>query len=133
MRSLTITLLKTVLLSCGSLFTIAAFSQEPAIQENSKQVQVKYLDGDNDALRFNLKYENTTGDDFKVMVVSENGDILFQNNFSGKKFKKHFKLPRLTDSDGVTFLIRPSKSNVQLSYKVRVTSKVVDTPIDENE
>jgi hypothetical protein len=132
MRLFTATLLKTAMIVCGSLISREAFSQEPAIEENSRALQVKYLDGDNDALRFNLKYDNNSGDNFKLMVVNENGDVLYQNNFSGRNFKKHVKLPRLTETDDVTFLIRPVKSNIQLRYKVRVTTKVTDTPAEED-
>ena len=132
MRLFKTTFFKTAIIVCSSLISREAFSQEPVMEENSRGIQVKYLDGDNDALRFNLKYDNNSGDNFKVMVISENGDVLYQNNFSGKNFRKHVKLPRLTETDGVTFLIRPTKSNIQLRYKVRVTSKVVDTPVEED-
>jgi hypothetical protein len=35
-------------------------------------------------------------------------------------------VPRLTDTDHVIFLIKSVKDNAQLSYKVKVTTKVVD-------
>ena len=105
---------------------VVAFSQETLVQENSKDLKVKYLDGDNDALLFNLKYNNDSGNDFKLMVLGESGEVLFQNNYSGKKFKKNFRLPRLTDTDGVTFLVRSVKSNVQLVCKVQVANKVAE-------
>ena len=109
-----------------ALFPAAVFSQQLSIQENSPEMRVKYLEGTNEALLFNLKYNNDSGNDFKLMVLSENGEVLFQKNYSGKKFRKKLKLPRLTDSDGVTFLIRSPQENVQLIRKVKVTSKVVD-------
>ena len=124
--------ISSAMILCGSLFSVAAHSQATAIQENSREIQVKYLDGDNDALLFNLKYDNYSGDNFKLMVVNETGDILFQSNYSGKNFKKHVKLPRLTDSDDVTFLIRPAKSNIQFSRKVKVTNKVNDSAIEND-
>jgi hypothetical protein len=108
------------------LFTVPAFSQQLAVNENSQEMKVKYIEGDNDAMLFNLRYNNDSGNGFKLMVLNETGEVLFQNNYSGKKFKKRIRLTRLTDTDGVTFIIRSPKENVQLSYKVRVTSKVVD-------
>lgn len=113
-----------------TLLSLPAFAQEAAVQENSEQIQVKYLDGDNEALHFNLKYHNNSGNLFKLMVLNETGDILFQNNYSGKNFRKKIKLARLTDTDGVTFLIRSPKENVQHSYKVKVPSKVIDEADD---
>jgi hypothetical protein len=90
-------------------------------------LQVKYLGGDNDALFFNVKYENSAGNSFKLLVLEENtGDALFQHSYSSRDFDKKLKIPRLTDTDYVTFLIRSAKQNIQLSYKVRVTTKVDD-------
>lgn len=121
----------TIMLSL--LFSVPVFSQLPAIDENSAEIQVKYLDGDNEAMLFNLKYDNDSGNDFKLMVLNETGEVLFQNSYSGKKFRKRIRLTRLTDSDGVTFLIRSPKENVQLSRRVKITSKVADPlPVAQN-
>ena len=102
------------------------FAQQLAINENPPEMKVRYIEGDNDVLLFNLKYNNNSGSDFKLMVLNESGDVLFQQSYSGKNFKKKIKLTRLTESDDVTFLIRSPMKNIQLSYKVKVPSKVVD-------
>jgi hypothetical protein len=100
---------------------------QTAIKENPDEIKIKYIDGDNDALYFDLKYTNEDGHDFKLMVVTETGDVLFQNNYSGKNFKKKLKLPRLTDASNVTFLIKPLKRNIQFRYKIKVSDKVEDS------
>lgn len=102
------------------------FAQQLAVNENSPEMKVKYIEGDNEVLLFNLKYNNNSGSDFKLMVLNESGDVLFQQIYSGKNFKKKIKLTRLTESDDVTFLIRSPRKDIQLSYKVKVPSKVVD-------
>src|SRR6185503_1494844 len=68
------------------------FAQQLAINENSPEMKVKYIEGDNDALLFNLKYNNNSGSDFKLMVLNESGDVLFQESYSGKNFKKKIRL-----------------------------------------
>jgi hypothetical protein len=88
-------------------------------------LQVKYLGGDNDALFFNIKYDNKKGRDFKLVVLDETGEALFEDNYS-KGLDKKLKVPRLTDSEHVIFVIRSVKEKTELSYKVRVTTKVVD-------
>lgn len=119
------TLLLTAL--CITLFFNSIKAQQTAIKENPDEIKIKYIDGDNEALHFNLKYANEDGHDFKLMVVNETGDILFQDNYSGKKFKKKLKLPRLTDASNITFLIKPMKKNIQLRYKIKVGDKVEDS------
>lgn len=42
---------------------------------------------------------------------------------------KKFKIPRLTDTDNITFLIRSAKENIQFSHKVKVTTRVVDETV----
>jgi hypothetical protein len=109
-----------------SLMNLSLSAQQLAINENPPEMKVKYIEGDNDVLLFNLKYNNNSGSDFKLMVLNESGDVLFQQSYSGKNFKKKIRLTRLTESDDVTFLIRSPRKNIQLSYKVKVPSKVVD-------
>ena len=113
-------------LTLSIFFFFSASSQQTIVEENVGEMKVKYIEGDNDVLCFNLKYNNESGNDFKLMVVSETGDVLFQKNYSGKRFRKNLKLPRLTDAHNITFLIKPAKKNVHLSYKVSVTDKVED-------
>src|SRR5688572_19903119 len=92
MRRMAITL--TVLLMIS--FSLPVFSQQIMIQENSPAIKVKYLQGSKDALLFNLKYDNLSGNDFNLMVLSESGEVLFQQNYSGKKIRKKIRLARLT-------------------------------------
>jgi hypothetical protein len=109
-----------------SFISSSLFSQQLAIDENSPEMKVRYIEGDNDNLLFNLKYDNNTGSDFKLMVVNETGEVLFQQSYSGRKFRKKIRLTRLTDTEDVTFLIRSPRKDIQLSYKVKIPSKVVD-------
>jgi hypothetical protein len=97
--------------------------------ESSTALQVKFLGGDNQALLFDVKYDNKAGGTFKLTALDETGEACFQDNYSAKDFDKKIKIPRLTDTDYVIFLIRSAKQNVQLSYKVKVTTKVVDETV----
>jgi hypothetical protein len=106
-----------------------ALPQEFVSEESSYALQVKFIGGDNDALFFNVKYDNKAGNTFRLSVLDETGEACFQDNFSTRDFEKKIKIPRLTDTDYVIFLIRSAKENIQLSYKVKVTTKVVDETV----
>jgi hypothetical protein len=97
--------------------------------ESSAALQVKFLGGDNQALLFDVKYDNKTGSTFKLLALDETGEACFQDNYSTKDFEKKIKIPRLIDTDYVIFLIRSAKENILLSYKVKVTTKVVDETV----
>ena len=96
---------------------------------SAADLQVRFLGGDNQALFFDVKYDNKTGSTFKLLALDETGAACFQNKYSVKDFDKKIKVPRLTDTDYVIFLIRSAKENIQLSYKVKVTTKVVDETV----
>lgn len=104
-----------------------AFAPPPA---HLSAMQVKYLGGDNTALHFYVKYDNKSGNTFRLLVLDETGEVLYQNNYTAKDFEKKIRTPRLTETDYVIFLIKPAKENAELSYKVKVTTKVVDEHSD---
>lgn len=108
--------------------SLPVLSQQIKIQENSPAIKVKYLQGSKDALLFNLKYDNLSGNKFNLMVLGESGEVLFQKNYSGKKLRKKIRLTRLTDTQGVIFVIRPAQESMQLSCTVQVPRKVEDLP-----
>jgi hypothetical protein len=97
--------------------------------QSSADLQVKFLGGDNQALFFDVKYDNRAGSTFKLLALDETGAACFQNKYSTRDFDKKIKVPRLTDTDYVIFLIRSANENIQLSYKVTVTTKVVDETV----
>ena len=117
-------LIITSILAAGPAVVLPAVS--PNNMLSSSSMEVKYLGGDNEALFFNVKYENKNGRAFRLLALDETGEACFQDDYSSRDFEKRIKITRLTDTDYVTFLIRSAKENIQLSYKVKVTTKVVD-------
>ena len=121
--------------SLATVFAVSGFfpiSPASSIRESaeiSSALQVKFLGGDNEALFFSVKYDNKAGNTFRLSVLDETGEACFQDNYSARDFEKKIKIPRLTDTDYVIFLIRSAKENIQLSYKVKVTTKVVDETV----
>jgi hypothetical protein len=111
------------------IFSPSLRIKEPASTEISSSLQVKFLGGNNQALFFDVKYDNKAGNPFKLVALDETGEACFQDKYSARVFDKKIKVPRLTDTDYVIFLIRSAKENIQLSYKVKVTTKVVDETV----
>jgi hypothetical protein len=129
-QSVRIFLAKVFLLS-AVVCILSSFSLAPAVNKvthtiNLASMQVKYLGGDNTALNFYVKYDNKSGKTFRLLVLDEAGEVLYQDNYSTKDFEKKIKTPRLTETDYVIFLIKPAKEIAEISYKVKVTTKVVD-------
>jgi hypothetical protein len=122
-------LFKTVLSGVALLmpftFSMRLAAQEPSDIEVVAALHVKYLGGDNEALFFNVRYDNKAGKSFKLLILDETGEALFEDNYS-RDLDRKLKVPRLTDTDHVIFLIKSAKEKTELTYKVNVTTKVVD-------
>jgi hypothetical protein len=133
MRLIKKLIIKSLVLSIPAIVLLiispVASTQEVAPEESSSALRVKFLGGDNEVLFFDVKYDNKAGHTFRLSVLDETGEACFQENYSARDFEKKIKIPRLTDTDYVIFLVRSAKENIQLSYKVKVTTKVVDETV----
>ena len=80
-----------------------------------------------------VKWDNTTGERFAVIVRNKGGEILFNEVYSDQKFDKKFRLP-VKEDDGVTLTLRTLKgkniSTVQINNNVRTIEELVIRKID---
>ena len=113
-----------------STMSLKGVAQNTEVADETSPLQVRFMGGDNDALFFNVKFDNRSGSSFRILVFDEStGETLFQDSYTSRDFEKKFKIPRLTDTDYVTFLIRSTKENTEFRHKVKVTTKVVDETV----
>ncbi len=89
-----------------------------------KNATVKYVGVQEDAVLFNVAFDNPTGSKMTVSVLDENGTTLFQDVFTDRKFEKKFKLSK-SESGKITFIVRDSKV-VELNESFSITTKVVE-------
>ena len=90
-------------------------------------MKVRYLGGNNEMLRFNVKYEANSIASFKLVAISENGEVWFEDKFKANgEFDRKLTIPRLTETEYITFLLKTAKGVPELSYKVRIPTKVDD-------
>jgi uncharacterized lipoprotein YajG len=92
------------------LFTLVASTNAHATTLNptDKAADVKYLGSSDDAMLFNVSFDNPDGKKFSIIVLDEDGSQLFQEVYTEKKFSKRFKLPK-ADKNKLTFVIRDFK------------------------
>lgn len=90
------------------------------------KVDVKYTGLDlNNQLSFNVTYSNASGSTFHLMVLDQEGEVLYKNYFDGKNFSKTFKLPK-SELSKVTFVIEDKKNAVIEKYTVNINTKVTE-------
>ena len=115
------------------LFTSVAATEAQAATVNpgDKITEVKYVGTSDDAVVFNVSVDNPTGGKFSVIVLDEQGDKLFEEIYTDKKFDKRFKLPK-AEKNKLTFVIRNFKTaDIKQSFEIntKYTEDVVVTKL----
>ena len=85
---------------------------------------VSYIGYNNDQLSFLMKYENDTGGKYSVTVTDGNGNILYNESFTAKKFSKVFKTHVETSS--LTFVISNPKKREEKKFQVNNQRHMVE-------
>ena len=98
----------------------------PTNNNSASTAEVKCITGTDGEFLFNVIYNNTTGSHFSVMVLDGDGDQLFENQYSDKKFDKKFKLADPDEFAKLTFIIRNYGDNSVQRWEVNTNSKIVE-------
>ncbi len=85
---------------------LQAQTANPAPAERTPQV--RYLGTQQDDILFEVSYDNPAASRFTVMVTDKEGNTLFQEAFTEKKFGRKFKFASPENSK-LTFTIRSGK------------------------
>jgi hypothetical protein len=112
------------------LFTSVAVTETQAatINPGDKITEVKYIGTSDDALLFNVSVDNPTGSKFSVIVLDEEGNQIFHEIYTDKKFDKKFKLPK-SEKNKLTFVIRNFKTaDVKQTFEIN-TKYVEDVTV----
>src|SRR5258708_4631934 len=117
------------LVVAGTAFTAHAQTSQIKQPLSAHTASVTYMGSREDMLSVAVKYDNARGNLFSVIVKDQDGYLLYQGNFSDKKFSKIFQLPKQAVSK-VTFVIRNTKTKEAQSFEInarQVEEAVVKT------
>jgi len=117
-------------LVAGSLFTAPVVSNATPrnieIISASSQATVQFAGSAENALFFNVKVKNANADKFTITVSDKEGYVLFTQSFNDKDFNKKFKLVKSDDIAAYNFKITSANKDLEQSFTVNATTKVVD-------
>ncbi len=88
---------------------------------------VQFAGSATNALMFDVKINNITGEKFTLVIKNAEGDVLFSKDYSDKAFDKKIKILK-DETNGTYFsfsIISPNKSLAN-TFEVNATTKVVD-------
>lgn len=123
-RNLFFALFLAVMTAAGASAQVVQTSYSTPVTPAVSQPVVTYLGSDEEDMSFNLKYENADGAKFLVTVLDKDGETLFGQVFSDKKFNKTFKVP--AELGKLSFVIRDLKTKTQKSVLVSTERRFVE-------
>jgi hypothetical protein len=109
------------------LGVMAGKAQTSAVAYSEKNAEVKYLGNSEDAVLFNISYNNPNKNKFFVSVLDAEGTTIYQGSFTDKKFDKRFRLP-VTEKNKLTFVIR-NAGTIELKETFEINTRYVEDVI----
>ncbi len=112
----------------ASFLLIASFTgacaQKATDSTAAGVASVSYIGYNDDQLSFLMKYENESGGKYSVTVTDADGNILYNESFTAKKFSKVFKTHAETPS--LTFVISNPKKKEEKKFQVNNQRHMVE-------
>ena len=75
---------------------------------------------------FNVQYNNAAGSRFSLLVLDADGDHLYQNIYTDKKFEKNFKLADPDSYHKLVFVIHNFADNSFQRFEVETSTHLVE-------
>jgi len=85
------------------------------------KLSVQYTGSTEDGVMFNVKFENTGAEKFWLIIKNNEGDVLFQAQFSDVHFNKNIQFLRDGDNVNPTFIVRSGKQEIKHTFVVNRT------------
>ena len=106
-------------------FNVCAIAQ-PYGDPIVKAASIKHISTTNDKVIFQLSLENEAGERFSVSIRDNDGNTLFQDFYSDKKFDKKYVFAKSEDLSKLTFIIRSLKDNATQVFEINTVPRVVE-------
>jgi hypothetical protein len=123
-RNLFFTLFFTVITAAGVSAQAVQASYNTPVTPAASQPVVTYLGSGDEQMAFNMKYENAAGAKFLLTVADSEGEILFDQVFTDKKFNKTFKVP--AEIGRLSFVIRDLRTKQLKKIEINTERRFVE-------
>lgn len=86
---------------------------------------ISYLSTSDNALLFEIKVANETGEKFTVLIKDNTGTTLYRGVYNEKNFNKKFQFPKV-DNDKLVFIVRSASGNKTESFEINSNTRMVE-------
>ena len=91
-----------------------------------KAASVKHISTTDQKIVFQLSLENENGERFAVSIRDVQGNTIFQDVYSDKKFDKKFVLDKSENIGKLTFIVRSLKDGQTQVFEINTTTRIVE-------
>jgi hypothetical protein len=118
----------TAILGGASLVSQAGtgHDREGGDRNRAATAEVKYIPDAQGQGIFNVQYNNVAGSRFTICVMDADGNQLYQNIYTDKKFDKNFRLAEPDSYEKLIFIIRNLADNSIQRFEVVASSHLVE-------
>jgi hypothetical protein len=122
----------TVLLGGASLVSLANGGNPASGRNGVATAEVTYIILAEGQGIFKVQYNNATGSRFSIQILDTDGDQLYQNIFTDKKFDKNFRLADPDSYHQLVFVIHNLGDNSFQRFEVEASTHLVeDVKVEE--
>ncbi len=119
-----------VIILAGLVGTLS-FSGFAANKE--KEASIVQYEGTTDrGIIFNVKYENATASPFILIIKNENGEVIYQQQYTDKSFDKKVLLTKESGDAHLTFVIKSASGSLKQSFDITTSTKTVEEVVVKN-
>ena len=112
----------TTMVFASLLLTTTPFKSNAVFKNttigDSEQTTVQLVEKTDSSVMFNINLDNPNADKFTVVILNDDGEILFIKNYSDKNFNQQVTLPSNASSKRYIFHIWSSNKNLANNYVV---------------
>jgi hypothetical protein len=116
----------TVVLGGASLVSLANGGNPAGSRNDAATAEVKYITIAEGRGIFNVQYDNATGSRFSLQILDADGDQLYQNIYTVKKFDKNFELADPDSYHKLVFVIHNFADNSFQRFEVEASTHLVE-------
>lgn len=93
---------------------------------SASTAEVKYIGSNAGDPLFNVVYNNATGARFSLKVMDEQGSLIFQSFYTGKKFDKKFQVANAQDYGKLVFVIKNMEDGSVQRFEVDSNTRLIE-------
>ncbi len=118
----------TVAIICSAPLESKANTTNIEILSDNSGATVQYTGTVDGALIFSVNIPNAGGDRFALVIEDDNGNTLYEKEYSDKNFSKKFKLVKNDDDSNKSynFVIKSANKDLEKTFAVSTVQKIID-------